>query len=115
VAALDQVDELVDDGPGLGHALVVTLDREPVAPQADRAPKPAAERVEHAVADRGELGRDVVRDIQHLLHAPQCRPRASAHRGTFGSNSTQTRTNFPNRIAFGRRPGEPTLESRSVT
>ena len=85
VAALDQLDELVDDGLGLGHAGVVTLDREPVAAQADRAAQPVTERVEHAVADRGELSRDVVRDIQHLLHVAKCRRPTRPDRDALGA------------------------------
>src|SRR5437870_4343495 len=46
----------------------VALDREPVAAQEDRARKPVAERVEHAVGDAGELGGDVVRNGQCFLH-----------------------------------------------
>ena len=64
VAALDQLDELVDDRARLGDALVVALERQPVAAQADRAAQPLAQRVEHAVADAGQLGGDVVRDIE---------------------------------------------------
>ena len=41
---------------------VVALDRQLVAAQADRAVEPVAQRVEHAVADAGELGRDLVRN-----------------------------------------------------
>jgi hypothetical protein len=47
---------------------VVALDRQAVAAQQDRAPKPVTQRVEDAVADRGELGRDFVRDRENLLH-----------------------------------------------
>ena len=73
VAALDQLDELVDDSARLGDLRLVALEREPVAAQQDRAVEPVAQRVEHAVADAGELGRDVVRDVENFLHAPQCR------------------------------------------
>ena len=31
--------------------------------------QPVAQRVEHAVADTGELGGDIVRDIEDFLHA----------------------------------------------
>ena len=70
VAALDQLDELVDDRAGLGRRSVVALERQPVAAQADREPQPLAERVEHAVADGRELGGDVVRDRENFLHGP---------------------------------------------
>jgi hypothetical protein len=103
VAALDHLDELVDDGAGLGHALVVALDRQPVAAQADRATQSVAERVEHAVANRGELSRNVVRDIEHLLHGPKCRAPATAHRDGFGSIPSQTCAHFPNTLEPGRR------------
>ena len=51
VAALDELDELVDHGAGLGDARVVAGEREAVAAQRDRAAEPLAQRVEHAVAD----------------------------------------------------------------
>ena len=85
--AFDQLDELVDDGPCLGHALVIALDREPVSAQANRAAQAVAQGVEHAVADRGELGRDVVRDIKHLLHWPQCRRGGAMGRRTLPAES----------------------------
>src|SRR5205807_3224271 len=64
----DELDELVDNCARLGHALVVALDRQAVTAQANRAAKPVAKRVEHAIADRGQLCRDVVRNREHLLH-----------------------------------------------
>ena len=73
VAALDELDELVDDRAGLGDVLVVAVEREPVAAQRDRAVEPLAQRVEHAVADARELSGDLVRDIENLLHQAQCR------------------------------------------
>ena len=48
--------------------LVVAAEREPVPAQRDRAAQALAERVENAVLDPGQLGRNLVRDIQHLLH-----------------------------------------------
>ena len=80
VAALDQLDELVDDRARLGDAGVVALERQLVAAQADRAVEPLAQRVEHAVADAGQLGGDVVRDRENFLQRGQCRPGASATR-----------------------------------
>ena len=62
VTALDQVAELVDHGARLGDVGVGALDRQAVAAEQDRAAQPLTKRIEHAVADRGELGRDVVRD-----------------------------------------------------
>ncbi len=79
VPAFDELDQLVDDRPRLGHALVVALDRQPVPAQANRATKALAERFEHAVADRGELSSDVVRDRKHLLHGTQCRRGSRPH------------------------------------
>ena len=67
VAALDQLDELVDDRARLGDVRVVALERQLVAAQADRAVEPLAERSEHAVADAGELGGDVVGDRENFL------------------------------------------------
>ena len=80
VTALDELDELVDDRAGLGDTRVVTGEREPVAAERDRAAEPFAQRVEHAVADAGELRRDLVRDGEDLLHASQCRPRGRRSR-----------------------------------
>jgi hypothetical protein len=46
---------------------VVAGDRQPVAAQQDVDLQPLPQRVEDAVADRRQLGRDVVRDIERLL------------------------------------------------
>ena len=73
VAALDQLDELVDHRARLGDVLLVALEGQLVAAQADRALQALAQRVEHAVGDPGELGRDGVRDIERFLHGCQCR------------------------------------------
>ena len=67
VPALDELDELVDDRPRRHDVLVVAAEREPVPAQGDRAAEPLAQRVEDAVLDPRELGRDLVRDVQHLL------------------------------------------------
>jgi hypothetical protein len=69
VATFDELDKLVDDGARLGDVPVVSLDRELVAAQPDRAAEAVAQRLEHAVADAGELGGDVVRDGERVLHA----------------------------------------------
>ena len=72
LAGLDELDELVDDRARLGDVDVVARDRQPVPAQQDGALEAVAERVEHAVADRGQLGSDVVGDVEglfHLLHA----------------------------------------------
>ena len=62
VAALDQLDELVDDRARLGDLRVVALDRQLVAAQQDACSRSrVAQRVEHAVADPGELRGDLVR------------------------------------------------------
>ena len=63
VAALDQLDELVDDCARSNDLLVVAPERQAVAAQRDGALEPLAQRVEHAVLDAGELGRDLVRDV----------------------------------------------------
>ncbi len=68
LAGLDQLHELVDDCAGLGDVGAVPGDRQAVAAKEDRALEPVAESVEHAVADRGQLGGDVVRDVQSLFH-----------------------------------------------
>jgi len=73
LARLDQLDELVDDCARLGDVDVVALDGQAVAPQQDRAVEPIPQRVQDPVADRGELGRDVIRDIEGLFPPPQCR------------------------------------------
>ena len=69
VATLDELDELVDDRPRLGHALAVAVERELVAAERDRATEPVAQRVEHAVGDAGELGRNFIGNDDHVLHA----------------------------------------------
>ena len=69
LAALDEVDELLDDGPRLGDLRVVAVERQPVAAEVDRAAEPLAQRAEHAVADAGELGGDVVRNVENFLHS----------------------------------------------
>ena len=68
VAALDQLHELVDDGPRLGDAVALAVECELVAAQRDRAAEPLAQGVEHAVADAGQLGRDLVGDGDDVLH-----------------------------------------------
>ena len=73
VAALDQFDELVDDRARLGDARVLALQGQLVAAQADRAVQPLAQRAEHAVADAGQLGGDVVRDRETSCNSAQCR------------------------------------------
>ena len=52
-----------------GDDASVAGDRQPVAAQEDRDLEAIAQRVEDAVADRGELGRDVVGDIENLFHS----------------------------------------------
>ena len=73
VAALDQLDELVDHRARALDVLVVALERQLVAAQADRALQPLAQRVEHAVGDPGQLGRDGVGDFERFLHPFKCR------------------------------------------
>ena len=78
LAALDELDELLDDRLRLGDLQVVTGEREAVAAQVDGAAEPVAERVQHSVADAGELRRDLVRDVENGLHKAQCRGRNGA-------------------------------------
>ena len=68
VTALHQLDELVDDRPRLDDPLVVAVEGQPVAAQRDRAAEPLAQRVEHAVADAGQLGGDLVGHGEDVLH-----------------------------------------------
>ena len=62
------IHELVDDSAGCGDVAVLAPERQPVAAESDRAMKPLAQRVEDAVLNAGELGRNLVRYVQHLLH-----------------------------------------------
>ena len=68
LAALDELDELLDHRLRLGDLQVVAGECEPVAAQVDGAAEPVAERVEHAVADAGELRRNLVRHVENRLH-----------------------------------------------
>ena len=54
--ALDELDELLDDGLRLCDFRVVTAQREPVATEVDRAAEPLTQGVEDPVADARELG-----------------------------------------------------------
>ncbi len=72
LTGLHQLDQLVDDGARLRDVHVVSRDREPVPAEENRDFETVAESVENAVADRRQLGGDVVGDIEslfHLLHA----------------------------------------------
>ena len=86
VAALDELDELVDDRPRLGRrarpspSIVSWLPRRRIVQRrrsrsASSTPSPIA----------GELGRDVVRDVENFLHMPQCRRRGSPRRDVLGA------------------------------
>ena len=68
VAALDELDELVDDRAGFHDPLLVAVEREPVPAERDRAAQPLAQRVEHAVAHACELRGDLVGHGEHVLH-----------------------------------------------
>src|SRR5205823_1212533 len=112
VAALDELAELVDHRAGLRDVGVRALDREAVSAEQDRAAEPVPKRFEHAVAHGCELGRDVVRDGENLLHwslsvgaaaGTEAVPQALHNRHA----PRQTRARFPDTIASGRRPGEP--------
>jgi hypothetical protein len=67
LAALDQLDELVNDRAGLTDARVVALERQPVAAEEEGDAEAVAKRVEDAVVDRGELGRDLVGNRENFL------------------------------------------------
>jgi len=71
VPALDKVDELVDDHARLADFCVVPFEGEPVSSEQQRDAEPVAERAEDAVVDRGQLGRDLVRDRQNFLQVDQ--------------------------------------------
>ena len=106
VAALDQFGQLVDDGARLGDARVVAFDREPVPAQEQRDPEPLAQRVEDAVADGRELGGDVVRNRENLLHPALSVGAAAAgtaarERHVFGTDSAQTRALFADTLTAG--------------
>ena len=111
MAALDELDELVDDRARGGDVLVVAAQRQPVPAQRDRAVEPLPQRVEDAVLDAGELGGDLVRDVQHLLgQARQCRrarsrpPRDAARRAASGELLLDELVNGRSRRR-GPRPG----------
>src|SRR5581483_5185665 len=73
VTSLDQLDELVDHGAGVGDVVLVALERQLVAAQADVAAEALLERVEHSVGDPGELGGDGIGYIEGLFHPAKCR------------------------------------------
>jgi hypothetical protein len=94
VTPFDQLDQLIHDRARRDDLLVVALDRQLVTAQSQRALEPRAQRVEHAVADGAELGGDLVRDGEDVLHPDQSRrapgpPRARFRRRTV----TQPRRN----------------------
>lgn len=69
MSSLDELDQLVDDDSRRRDRLVLAVEGEPVPAQRDRAAEPFAQRDEHAVTDARELGGDLVRDGDHVLHA----------------------------------------------
>ena len=78
--------------------LAVAVERQLVAAQGDRAAEPVAQRVEHAVGDAGELGRNLVGNDEHRLARGQCRSTTSR---------PATRASRPSRSRRGRRAFEP--------
>ena len=70
VAALHQLDELVDHGTRFDDARLLAFDRQAVPAQPDRAVEAVAQRVEHAVPHTRQLGGDFVGNVEDLLHAP---------------------------------------------
>jgi hypothetical protein len=81
LAALDELDELLDDRLRLRDLEVLPREREPVSAQVDRAAEPVAKGVQHSVADARELSRYLVRDVQNGLHNGQCRALCGASLG----------------------------------
>ena len=68
VAALDELDELLDDGARGHDVLVFAVERQPVSAQGNRGAELLSQRIEDTVLDARELGGHLVRDVQHLLH-----------------------------------------------
>ena len=120
VAALDELDELVDDRARLGDARVVALERQLVSAQADRAVEPLAQRFEHAVPDARQLGGDVVRDRENFLQRGQCRRGRGARpfsslwreRHTLGTRPRPAHDGSGTMLAAGRRLGTPAATNR---
>ena len=71
VTALDELDELVDDGARLIDLELVPVEGQDVAAKRDRAGQPLAEGGEHSVPDARELGGDVVRNLENLMHGTE--------------------------------------------
>jgi hypothetical protein len=69
---LDQVDELTEDRAGLPHVRVVALERQPVAPEQDRAAEPVAHAPEDAVVDGREFRGDLIGNGQNFLQRAKC-------------------------------------------
>jgi hypothetical protein len=67
VPAFHELDELVDDGARLADLLVLPLERQPVAAKEDAAAEPIAEPPQDGVVNGGELGRNLVRDVENFL------------------------------------------------
>jgi hypothetical protein len=76
--ALHELDELVDDCPRGGDMLAVAVECQAVPAQRNRAVEPLAKRVEHAVSDSRQLGCDLVRDVQYLVHRLSLETRSAA-------------------------------------
>src|SRR6185437_16910134 len=55
LAALDELDELLDDRPRRDDLLILAVERQAVAAQVDRAAQPLAQRAQHAVANPRKL------------------------------------------------------------
>ncbi len=75
VARFDELDELVEHGPRAFDVVLLAVERQPVASQHDRAAEAIAQRLEDAVVDRGQLGRDLVRNREDVLQPFQSRRR----------------------------------------
>jgi hypothetical protein len=73
VPALHELDELVDDGAGPAHVLLVALEGQPVPAQEHRATEPVAQPPQNAVVDGRELCGDLVGYRDDVLQPSQCR------------------------------------------
>ena len=67
VAALNQLDQLLDDRARRGDMLLVAVQGQPVPAQGNRRSELLSQRIEDAVLDARELRRDLVRDVQDLV------------------------------------------------
>jgi hypothetical protein len=67
LSPFDELDELVDHRAGLADARIVALERQAIPAQEQGDAEAVTKRVEDAVVDRGELGRDLVGNRENFL------------------------------------------------